>query len=215
MSVTRFSSNDHPVLAQEVLPAAWTLIHRGEAMGLVDAPADPAGLPECLDRLLDRLWQANVGRQDVAALRALDSDTTSTTERRQAMRASLERLGQALRENPIPDREWPALLEVFDADALARLLEISASSVQRYAKGDRDTPEDVVSRLHWLALVVGYLRGSYNAFGIRRWFERSRRALDGDSPQAHLAASSPWRPDDDAARAVEELARASTTMGAT
>ena len=215
MAVTQFSSKDHLVWVPAVVPAVLALIHRGEAMGLVEAPEDPADIPACLDRLLDRLWAAHVGRHDVAALRALLRDADPVTAPETETRAALERLGRALRENPIPNREWPALLDVFGADALAGLLEISASSVQRYAKQERDTPEDVVSKLHWLALVVGYLRGSYNAFGIRRWFERSRRALGGESPKARLAGSSPWHTDGDAARTVEELARASTAMAAT
>jgi hypothetical protein len=37
----------------------------------------------------------------------------------------------------------------------------------------------VAERLHWLAMVVADLAGSYNALGIRRWFERPRALLGG------------------------------------
>ena len=54
--------------------------------------------------------------------------------------------------------------------------------------------------------VVGDLAGSYNAFGIRRWFERPRQQLAGRSPRAELGAD--WSVDDATAAQVKSLAQA-------
>jgi hypothetical protein len=62
----------------------------------------------------------------------------------------------------------------------------------------------VAARLHFLASVVGDLAGAYNDFGIRRWFERPRTALEGRAPAALL--SGPWSPDDVEPQRVRELA---------
>lgn len=92
---------------------------------------------------------------------------------------------------------------------LGSLLGVSASSVQRYAAGTRATPDDVALRLHWLALVVADLSGSYNSFGIRRWFQRPRSRLKGSAPSGVLTEG--WDPEDSDARAVADLARELTT----
>jgi hypothetical protein len=52
--------------------------------------------------------------------------------------------------------------------------------------------------------VVSDLAGSYNDFGMRRWFERPRTQLGGKSPRALLGAR--WAPDDKAALQVRALA---------
>jgi hypothetical protein len=96
---------------------------------------------------------------------------------------------------------------------LATLLHISASSLKRYEHGERTTPDAVAARLHFLALVVGDLAGSYNDIGIRRWFQRKRTLLDNRAPAAILAAD--WDPDDEGPMRVRALARSLTTLSAT
>ena len=59
---------------------------------------------------------------------------------------------------------------------------ISPSSLRRYSAGERETPDEVAWRLHALARIVAALRGSYNAYGIRRWFERRRSQLGERTP---------------------------------
>ena len=76
--------------------------------------------------------------------------------------------------------------------ALGRLLAISPSSVRRYKDRARITPDAVAARLHFLALVVGDLAGTYNEIGIRRWFDRSRAPLDHRSPADVLQKE--WAP---------------------
>ena len=95
---------------------------------------------------------------------------------------------------------------VLGLELLARLLGISESSARRYLSGSRSTPDSVAARLHFLAFVVGDLGGAYNDIGVRRWFDRPRRRLDGSTPAETLGER--WSPDDEDARRVRDLARA-------
>jgi len=119
----------------------------------------------------------------------------------------------ALEASPVPKFEWAGLARVFPPEDLATLLHISASSLKRYEHGERTTPDAVAARLHFLALVVGDLAGSYNDIGIRRWFQRKRTLLDNRAPAAILAAD--WDPDDEGPMRVRALARSLTTLSAT
>ena len=96
----------------------------------------------------------------------------------EVVRATLE----AVDASPRPEGEWGPARDLVGDDLLARLLKVSNSSLRRYAGGDRRTPDDVAWRLHVVARLLASLVGSYNEYGIRRWFERSRRALDGATP---------------------------------
>jgi hypothetical protein len=116
----------------------------------------------------------------------------------------------ALEESPVPEAEWIPLSEIL-GDELASLLGISLSSLARYRSGDRVTPDDVAVRLHVLAIVVSDLAGSYNDFGIRRWFRRPRTALGGRSPGEILSGK--WSPDTEGVTKVQVLAR--SLLGAT
>ena len=77
-----------------------------------------------------------------------------------------------------------------DDDLLAALLGVSPISVRRYAKGERRCSDAVAARLHWLALLIDQLEGTYNAYGIRRWFQRPRAALDGQPPPGPIRSLS-------------------------
>ena len=101
----------------------------------------------------------------------------------------------ALEASPVPKFEWGGLARVFAPEDLAALLHISASSLKRYQHGERATPDPIATRLHFIALVVGDLAGSYDDVGIRRWFHRKRTMLDNRTPAAILAGE--WDPDDD------------------
>ena len=124
------------------------------------------------------------------------------TQRRVA--DGLDRLSEALEASATPSTEWPSMRGVFGDEVLVELLGVGASSLRRYASGDRATPDEVAARLHWLAMVVADLAGAYNDFGIRRWFERPRSQLDGKSPRQTLGAA--WTPEDAAAARVRALA---------
>jgi uncharacterized protein (DUF2384 family) len=51
---------------------------------------------------------------------------------------------------------------------------------------------------------VADLAGSYNEFGIRRWFQRPRSELEGRSPRDVLHG--PWDPDAAGPRTLRALA---------
>ena len=118
----------------------------------------------------------------------------------------LAEMYQRLEECPSPATEWQGVRKILDDDQLlAALLGISAISLRRYAKAERHCPDLIAARLHWLALVIDQLEGSYNATGICRWFQRPRQALDGQAPRDRLSGD--WDPHDDAIRPIWELAQ--------
>ena len=128
-------------------------------------------------------------------------------------RTMLEQVNEALDASPVPASEWPALHCVLGPGLLARLLGISVVSLHRYRAGDRTTPDDVVARLHTLALMVGDLAGAYNDAGIRRWFVRPRALLRNRAPADILTSG--WRPEDPEPQRVRDLATALTASPAT
>ena len=131
----------------------------------------------------------------------------------EALASLLTTMIAALEASPAPKFEWGGLARVFDAEQLASLLNISISSLKRYQAGERATPDAIAARLHFLALLVGDLAGSYNDIGVRRWFQRQRTRLDGRAPAELLTGE--WDPDDPGARHVRELARELVALSAT
>lgn len=183
-------------------------LHRGEAMGFgTGRTADAVEVR--LAALLDSVNQQRIGAFHVGRLQAALGDPGSDSAQ---VVEDLKRICEALGDNPVPQQEARALLKYFDEDQLATLLRVSKSSVQRYASGARKAKDPVVDRLHWLALVVGYLTGTYNEYGVRRWFERPRKALDGPSPKQVLLADGDWTPDSRGAQRVEVLAKSTIGM---
>lgn len=116
----------------------------------------------------------------------------------------LKQFNRNLTDSPLPSTEWPGLEKVLGVDLLTRLLGISPASLHRYRSGFRRTPDRIAARLHFLALVAGDLTGSYNEFGIRRWFGRSRYLLYNKSPEKALTGD--WDPEDPLPRRIQELA---------
>jgi len=89
-----------------------------------------------------------------------------------AFAAELGRLYEAIEESPIPQSECQPMRSLLGDDLLEKLLHVCAASIRRYSSWARSTPQQVAERLHVLALVASELSGSYNTFGIQRWFER-------------------------------------------
>ena len=160
-----------------------------------------------LDRaLLERLLRhvaraAGIGRDVVA-------DLGEPGRSPEQLGRALRRLYDELEQSPVPASEWGAVGDQLGSDLLVSLVGVSPASLRRYAAGERKTPDEIADRLHVLALVVADLAGSYNEFGIRRWFERARPQLDMRSPAQLLRGE--WRSDQDGPRRVRELARALT-----
>ena len=95
--------------------------------------------------------------------------------------------------------------EIFDDDdLLAALLGIRPISVRPYAKGERHCSDPVAAPLHWLALLIDQLEGTYKAYGIRRWFQRPRAVLSCQAPQDRLKGD--FDLDDDVLRPLMTLA---------
>lgn len=108
--------------------------------------------------------------------------------------------------SPAPVQEWARLLEVLGEDLLGALAGVPQISMPRYMNAERPIPEPVAARLDFTALVVADLLGSYNNFGVRRRFTRSRAQLHGKTPLEKLKKD--WAPDDEGAKTVRQLASA-------
>jgi hypothetical protein len=175
---------------------------RADAMGLLaDTGVALAGTPEdpraALGRVLDAARATGIGR---ALTPPAESGAVADWE------GFAADLLDALEASPLPQTEWAGLERLLGPDLLSELVGVSPSSLRRYSSSARSTPDVVAARLHFLALVVGDLAGSYNAFGVRRWFERPRTQLGGAAPAALLTGA--WDPNDAGAGRVRELAAA-------
>jgi hypothetical protein len=180
---------------------------RAEAMGLVEPAAVTNADPAAVHLLASRVRRAGIATAAADELHNVEAPNASEVA------ALLETLIKALEASPVPKFEWASLGRVFGAEDLSTLINVSVSSLKRYQSGDRDTPDDVAARLHFLALVVGDLAGSYNDIGVRRWFQRKRTLLDGRAPAALLKGN--WDPDDEGPMRVRELARELIALSAT
>lgn len=112
----------------------------------------------------------------------------------------------SVESSPMPGREWLPLGELLGDELLTSLVGVSSTSLHRYRAGGRPTPDRVAARLHIVALISADLAGSYNDFGIRRWFLRTRSALEGRSPADILIGD--WSPENESVQSVRGLARA-------
>lgn len=111
------------------------------------------------------------------------------------------------------DEIWSGLRASLGDELLAQLLRVPSSSLAAYARNT--APHGVEARARYLATVVQHLSGTYNSWGIRRWFERPRALLDGVSPLQVLGDGGDWTPDSPGAADVAPLALALLGMQAT
>ena len=110
-------------------------------------------------------------------------------------------------------RELAKLNSVLGDELLAHMLQISAASLQRYQNGNREASDLVAARAHFLTAVIAALEGTYNEFGIRRWFDRPRSAFGGRSARQLLAPR--WTSRDEGALRVLNAAESLQHLGAT
>jgi hypothetical protein len=175
---------------------ALLLVARAQLMGVLP-PATHVVDGELLAELAEQLQKRGIGTIAAASLaRAVRSEPVDDAALAEALRATTE----AVAASPHPEGEWPAARELLDDDLLGRLVRVSSSSLRRYAKGERKTPDDVAWRLHLVVRLLAALLGSYNAYGVRRWFLRPRSALGGETPTAVLERG---EPEEDVRRVVE------------
>jgi hypothetical protein len=200
----QIESNSNPLadVARLTLEAS----RRAEAMGLLESGAARVDAG-AIRQLATRVRRAGIAAAAADLLNNVEVPSPAET-------ASLLRtMIAALEASPVPQYEWNGVARVFGADDLAPLLKVSVSSLKRYQSGERDTPDPIAARLHWLALTVGDLAGSYNDIGIRRWFHRKRARLGGRAPLALLRGD--WDPDDEGPAQVRLLARELVSLAAT
>jgi transcriptional regulator with XRE-family HTH domain len=201
-------SKRRPLDDAPVAHAAAEAVRKAHAVGLFDRGPDFPELtyPE-VRRAASCVREAGIAAYAAAIVERPDPPGAEELAR------ALREIDARLEESPLPDTEWPRVGAILEAEQLAALLDISASSLARYARGERTTPDGVAARLHLIALIVGDLAGAYNAIGIRRWFERPRTALDGGTPAALLSGA--WTPEDPGPQRVRALARALVSSPAT
>lgn len=175
---------------------ARDLLVRAETMSLVPDDVDGATRLDAtlLKGIADTLRSAGVATAHADRLESA---------RGKALTQALADALAAIEASPYPEGEWEPARELLGDDLLAILVGgISASSLRRYASGDRDTPDEVAWRLHVVARILSALRSAYNTYGIRRWFERPRTQLDGATPGRRLLEAT----SEDEAQEVIDLA---------
>ena len=199
MSEFRIESISDPFDEPGSAATALQLFARAETMGLIPetlARQNAITIDRVtVQRLLKRLREAGMASTPSVRLPAASPEEIGVV---------LERALEALDASPYPPGEWDALREIVGDRLLARMLRISESSIRRYTTGGRRTPDEIAWRLHAIGGIVSSLRGSYNEYGVRRWFDRPRTALDGRTPADVVAEA---RSEDDSGfRRVVELA---------
>lgn len=192
----------HPELTQ----AAFRFLFSSEFAGLL-----PAGTWRALDMTL----MSSVGEHLLESskwIAAIELKTASdqlsrpggSPDQLDRYRHLLERLQTELEGSPRPDGEWSPVVAVLGEDLVGQLVGTSVSSLRRYSSGERSTPQDIAERLHFLALLLGELAGSFNDYGMRRWFARPRQALEGRAPADFMGKD--FQPDSAAGEAIRSLA---------
>ena len=204
----RVKSGATPLKNLPLQRGLMTLFARSAAMGVLSSERVTMIDAASLRRLIDALQHWNLLRSASVDLAPLLLSGPATLDPKTADRMTREvaKLVDTLDESPSPATEWATMRETIGDELLARLVGVSEVSLRRYAAGSRNTPQRVAERLHWLAMVVADLAGAYNTFGIRRWFERPRVQLRGESPRHALAED--WGVDDESAGKVRALAAA-------
>ena len=202
MSEIRIETVEDPFTDPRVARSASVLLGRADTMGLLGdlGPISRLDAP-LMAAVLQHLGKVGLMQRAVTqgSLTRLPNDAGSIAE-------LLRDANTALEDSPLPPQEWPALRAILGDALLARLCGISEVSLRRYAAGTRSTPDPVAQRLHTLALIVSDLRGAYNDYGIRRWFQRPRAQLDGHAPEDLLPPG--WTPDNPRVSQLRELAGA-------
>ncbi len=206
MAAVRISTVEPPLDRPALVDPAIRLLRRALALGLLadQERVDRLDL-ELVRRIAREASTAGIGRD--AAIALLQSDPGANR-----LAGLIERLDDSLAQSALPDREVPELLRVFGRDELAALAGTSSVSLGRYLSGARAWPDALAARIHWLALVLSDLEGAYNAFGVRRWFDRQRAQLDGRSPRQVLGSE--WDPASQEVERVRQLAAALAGVGA-
>ena len=206
----QIESIERPLLeSPQAVSLALSLVARAQTMGFLPLREGRVELDRrFLEDLAELLRRRGVASRATASLARAMQEPLNEVELIDALRATLD----AVDASPHPEGEWAPARELLGDELLARLLRVSASSLRRYAAGNRRTPDEVAWRLHLVARLLAALVGSYNDYGMRRWFERRRSALDGATPAELLERAK--TEDDERLEAVLALAEQLTGAGA-
>lgn len=206
MAAVQISTVEPPLDLPALVDPAIRLLRRALALGLLADHERVSRLDlELVRRIAREASAAGIGHDAAVALLQSDPGTNR-------LAGLIERLDDSLAQSALPGREVPELLRVFDRDGLAALAGTSSVSLGRYLSGARTWPDELAARVHWLSLVLSDLEGAYNAFGVRRWFDRQRAQLDGRSPRQVLGSE--WDPSSPDVERVRQLAATLTGVGA-
>jgi hypothetical protein len=200
---------EDPFKNPDIAKSASTLLGRAETMGFLR----DLGTVSTLDAHLITIVLQRLGQAGLLQRAIMHGGMSNLTGDPDDIVALLDEANAVLEDSPLPLQEWAALREVLGDALLARLCGISEASLRRYAAGTRSTPDPVAQRLHSLALLVADLRGAYNDYGIRRWFQRPRAQLAGHAPAEVLPTG--WTPDSPEMRQLRDLAGALSGSPAT
>ena len=195
----RLRSAEYPFLDARVAGQAARLLALVEAIGIWEPPR----IVRTLDGQLFTDALGSLAEAGLVSSAPLDwaayADKTP-----EDFSAWIRGVREVILTSPVPEVELPKLDVLFGNDRLASLVGVGSSSLRRYLAKDREVPDDVANRVHLVARVVGDLAGSYNDRGIRRWFERPRTQLNGQSPEEILNGQ--WDTDDPEVTRVANLA---------
>ncbi len=192
-----------PFEEEQLYPRATRFLRRADAMGLLNEPIDELS-SDVVRRVARMLSKRGLARDLAGRL-------TATPSRDEFVRY-LDAALQALDESPVPEAELTKLSSILGNELLIELLDISAASLQRYQSGDRNAPDLIAERAHFLTSVIAALEGTYNDFGVRRWFARPRSAFSGRTARQLLSRR--WAPSDEPARSVLAAAESLQHLGA-
>jgi hypothetical protein len=199
MDMFQIESVESPLNDRSVYPEAVRVLVRTQMMGLWNPP------PQV--RLDSNLYYSLVRNlQDAGIAKGTLVPPARPSASAEFWAAAWRHVRDAVDESPHPAGEWKPARELLGDALLAEVLDVSESSLRRYSTSARTTPDNVAWRLHAVGQITSALAGSYNEYGIRRWFTRSREQLGGLRPVDLLVAD--WSPDDDGAIQVIGLAEA-------
>ena len=193
-----------PFEEEQLYPRATRFLRRADAMGLLQEPIQE--LSATVVRRVARILSKRGLASDLGARLTV---ATSSDEFVRYLDAAL----LALDESPVPEAELAKLDAILGRELLIEMLDISVASLQRYQSGDRETPDAIAERAHFLTSIIAALEGTYNAFGVRRWFERPRSVFSGRTARQLLSRR--WMPSDESARTVLAAAESLQHLGAT
>ncbi len=193
-----------PFEEEQLYPRATRFLRRVDAMGLLDEPIDELSA-NVIRRVAQILSKRGLARDLAGRLTAAPS--------RDDFVRYLDAALIALDESPVPEAELAKLSSILGHDLLIEMLDISAASLQRYQSGDRNVPDAIADRAHFLTSVIAALEGTYNDFGVRRWFERPRSVFSGRTARQLLSRR--WAPSDAPTRSVLAAAESLQHLGAT